>query len=92
MGTTWLGAELAWGRVGLGPSWFGTELVWGRVGLGPSWLGTSWFGDDLARKLVGTLFWFVEEAMYVTAFYCIDEAGSQVMVGNMLGVHQPKFL
>ena len=35
----------------MGMSWLGAELVWGRVGLGPSWLGTSWFGDDLARKL-----------------------------------------
>ena len=38
MGTTWFEADLAWGRLGLGPSWLedelvGDELVWGRLGL-----------------------------------------------------------
>lgn len=36
MGTSWLGVELAWGRVGLDRLGLG-RVGWGRVGLGPTW-------------------------------------------------------
>ena len=45
LGPSWLGTELTWDRVDLGPSCFGTELT------GTELTGTEWLGTELTGTL-----------------------------------------